>query len=263
VLILPIHDVTPALGGLVRAAWDLCCARGLRPALFVVPEWHGAWPLESHADFVDWLRQRQSEGAEILLHGERHDEAGQRRGRRDQLRAFGRTDHEGEFLMLGYDQARARMTRGLARLRALGLEPIGFVPPAWLGADAVFAAARDVGLQVAEDVRSIHLLQSERRLLSPVIRWSARTQARARLSTLIALARWRLQRRAPLVRLALHPPDLGQPWVAASLARTLDRWRLHHDVAGYADLCCGAQLGQRNAPRTGHGRPRESLASWP
>ena len=55
-LLVSIHDVTPALAEGVERLWALCAVRALRPALLVVPDWHGAWPLESHPDFVGWLR---------------------------------------------------------------------------------------------------------------------------------------------------------------------------------------------------------------
>jgi len=86
-LLVSIHDVTPALGSGVLRLWDLCSREGITPALFVVPEWHGAWPLEHHPGFVAWLRDRAAEGAELVLHGERHDEVGSTRSLED-LRAW-------------------------------------------------------------------------------------------------------------------------------------------------------------------------------
>ena len=99
-LLVSIHDVTPALAGGVERLWARCAARNGRPALLVVPDWHGEWPLERYPEFVAWLRARAAEGAEIVLHGERHDEVGLPRGLADELRAWGRTAGEGEFLTL-------------------------------------------------------------------------------------------------------------------------------------------------------------------
>lgn len=235
-LLVSIHDVTPALEEPVRRLWRLCAERGVQPALFVVPNWHGAWPLAEHERFVDWLRDRKADGAEIFLHGERHDEHGLPRRWRDELRAVGRTAREGEFLTLDEEGARVRMARGIALLRRLGLEPIGFVPPAWLAHDVVARAATACGLPLGEDAHSIHLHQRAMRLPSPVVRWSARTSLRARLSAGVATARWALRRRDWLVRIALHPADLSNPITARSLTDSLDRWLSARIPWHYADL---------------------------
>ena len=234
-LLISIHDVTPALADGVRRLWDLCDRHDVCPALLVVPQWHGEWALEDHPRMVEWLRACAAAGAEIVLHGERHDEVGLPRGWRDQVRAWGRTNREGEFLTLGAAGASERIGRGLARLRALGLDPTGFVPPAWLARREGFAAVAGAGLHFTEDSTTIRL-SSGQRIASPVIRWSARTGFRARGSVAIADMRWRMQRREPIVRIAYHPPDLEHPATARSAAATLARWLAERPAARYADL---------------------------
>ena len=223
-LLVTIHDVTPALAAPVRSLWRLCESRGVVPGLLVVPDFHGAAAIEGDAAFVAWLRARAAAGAEVFLHGERHDEAGLPRTWRDEVRALGRTNKEGEFLTLDYGAARARIDRGVARLRALGLEPAGFVPPAWLARPATHAAARDAGLRVSEDDRNVYVHAPERTLRSPVVRWSGRGAVRAYGSVLFERLRWRFQRAEPVVRIALHPGDLAHPATAASIERALDAW---------------------------------------
>jgi uncharacterized protein len=235
-LLVSIHDVTPALADGVARLWAICAARGVRPALLVVPDWHGQWPLEAHLTFVAWLRARAADGAEIVLHGERHDEVGLPRSLGDTLRAWGRTAREGEFLTLDEPAARERIARGRARLQALGLEPVGFVPPAWLAREAGHRAVGGTGLGFSEDQRAILLFPSGRWLPSPVVRWSARTGVRAWGSVAVARARWTLQGRAPLPRIAFHPQDLGHPATAAALGPTLDRWLARHRPIPYTAL---------------------------
>jgi predicted deacetylase len=235
-LLVSIHDVTPALADGVERLWELCAARRVRPALLVVPDWHGAWPLESHLDFVAWLRARVADGAEIVLHGERHDEVGLPRRLGDELRAWGRTAREGEFLTLHEPAARERIARGRARLRALGLEPVGFVPPAWLARDEGHRAVGASGLGFSEDEAVIRLFPSGRRVPAPAVRWSARDPFRAWGSVAVARARWTFQGRAPLARIALHPQDLSHRATAASLGPTLDRWLTHHRPITYSAL---------------------------
>jgi uncharacterized protein len=235
-LLVSIHDVTPALAEGVERLWTLCAERGVRPALLVVPDWHGQWPLEAYPDFVGWLRARVFEGGEIVLHGERHDEAGLPRGLGDELRAWGRTAAEGEFLTLDEPAAHDRIARGRARLAALGLEPVGFVPPAWLARPAGHRAAGRNGLAFSEDDHAVHLHPTGRRIPAPVVRWSARGPLRAWGSVAVARARWTLQGRVPLARIALHPQDLGHRATARSIAPTLDRWLARHRLLTYAAL---------------------------
>jgi predicted deacetylase len=198
-LLVSIHDVAPPHLAAVRRLWQLCRRAGIVPALLVVPDWHGSAPIERDADFLAWLREAVSEGAEILLHGERHDEAGRPRALGDELRAAGKTAREGECLTLDAPELEALVARGLARLRALGFSALGFVPPAWLmRADArpgIYAA----GVTFTEDEGAIYFA-SGHRIATPALRWSTRTAFRARASMLVAEWRWRSQRRTPVMR---------------------------------------------------------------
>jgi predicted deacetylase len=235
-LLVSIHDVSPAQAAAVDRLWSLCTERGITPTLLVVPNWHGEWPLERHPRFVEWVRARAAGGAEIALHGERHDEVGLPRRLADRWTAWGRTDGEGEFLTLDAASARARLLRGLELLRRLGLEATGFVPPAWLAREVTYEAAAAAGLTFSEDERSVRLLALSKRVRSPVVRWSARTRTRAWGSVGVAGVRALLQRRARFPRIALHPGDLDHPATARSVVRTLDRWLRRHSPGSYADL---------------------------
>jgi predicted deacetylase len=121
-------------------------------------------------------------------------------------------------------------------LRGLDLDPIGFVPPAWLARDDTHRAAGDLGLRVTEDERAVRLHPGDVRLPSPVVRWSGRTAARARASALVAGLRGRVQRRAPVPRLALHPADLDHPVTRRSLERALARWVALRGAGSYRAL---------------------------
>jgi predicted deacetylase len=235
-LLVSIHDVTPALAPAVERLWALCTDRGVVPALLVVPNWHGEWHLARHPDFVRWLRERAAGGAEIVLHGERHDEVGLPRTPADSVRAWGRTEHEGEFLSLDRDAARERIERGAALLRMLGLRPIGFIPPAWLAREEGHAAVGDAGLGFSEDETGIRFFPGGRRLGSAAVRWSSRGRLRPWGSVVVARGRWRLQRQAPYPRLAFHPQDLDHRAVAAELGPTLGRWLTRHQPISYEAL---------------------------
>ncbi len=221
---------------LVRALWSLCRSQGVTPALLVVPNWHGEWPLARHAAFVAWLRQCAAEGAEVILHGDRHDEVGLPRGWRDHVRAVGRTNAEGEFLTLSYAQAGERIARGLALFSDLRLSPIGFIPPAWLAREATHDAVRDAGLRISEDARGVRLHPRGVLMAAPALRWSGRGTFRAWGSRALATMRWTTHRHSSLIRLALHPQDLMHPVTAESVARETARWIASGTVVRYAQL---------------------------
>ncbi|MEO7999279.1 MAG: polysaccharide deacetylase family protein [Gemmatimonadaceae bacterium] len=235
-LLVSIHDVTPAWAPSTLALWKLCQEFGVAPALFVVPNWHGAWPLSQYSAFCSWLRACASQGAEIFLHGERHDEVGLQRTAIDELRAFGRTAREGEFLTLNRASAAERITRGLSTLRGQGLSPIGFVPPAWLAREQTFSAVNDAGLTFSEDSRGVRIHARSQTLAAPAVRWSGRTTNRAYASAIVASVRWRTQRGRPLVRLALHPQDLEHPVSARSVYKEVRRWLSLGTAGRYGDL---------------------------
>jgi predicted deacetylase len=235
-LLVSIHDVTPAFDVQIRRLWELCRFHAVTPALLVVPNWHGAWPLDAHPDYVRWIRERAADGAEIILHGERHDEVGLRRSLRDAWRAVGRTNREGEFLTLDTDDARQRIDRGLALLRGFGLAPTGFIPPAWLCREETHDVVRDAGLHFSEDAQGIRLHRRNARVVAPALRWSARTTVRARLSSAIASLRWTLHQGVPVLRIALHPQDLQHPDVERSIERELERWMTRKTAVRYDSL---------------------------
>lgn len=235
-LLISLHDVTPAFAPAVDRLWSLCAERRLRPALLVVPNWHGQWQLHLHPAFVGWLRDCASQGAEIILHGERHDEVGLPRRPGDRWRAWGRTAGEGEFLTLSEPQAYERIARGRRYLQDLGLNPRGFVPPAWLAREDGFRAVPRAGLEFSEDDRCIRLFPSAQRVHAPVVRWSSRSPVRAWGSVAVAGGRWLLQRRSAVARLALHPQDLDHHATARALPRALDQWLSLHRPISYAEL---------------------------
>ncbi len=219
-LLVSIHDVTPALEAGVLRLWETCAARGVSPALLVVPDWHGDWPLGRHPRFVRWLAERAAGGAEIVLHGERHT--------------------PGEFRALDRNAARTRIDRALRTLQSLGFDPIGFVPPEWLAREDGHAAAEEAGLGFSEDDRRIRLFPGGRRVDSPAVRWSARSTVRAWGSVAVARGRWHLQRGARFPRIALHPQDYAHPRTARDLPATLDRWLPKHPPIGYTALRASA-----------------------
>ncbi len=236
-LLVSVHDVTPAHERSLDVLYRLLDELGVRRyALLVVPNWHGAWPLAEFAAFTAGLRHRAAAGAEIVLHGLRHDEVGQRRTLAHRARTFGRTDREGEFASLGAPEAAARLAQGLATLRTAGLEPIGFVPPAWLARPELEPVVRGAGLAFTEDTRAVTALAHGQRIPAPATCWSTRRAWRRAGSVAVAAARLRLEQAQPLVRIAFHPPDAQWPRVLTSCRRTLEALLERRTVITYREL---------------------------
>jgi predicted deacetylase len=236
-LLVAIHDVTPAHRDRVMRVLTLLDGLGVRcPALFVVPDWHGEWPLAEHPEFVAELRRRRERGAEVFLHGYRHDEAGHRRTLHDRVRVFGRTAGSAEFMMLDASEAARRMDRGLADLRALGLDPIGFVPPAWLFAPHTRSLMKERNLTLTETFGWVECLEGGSRVFAPALSWSTARRWRSRVTSWLAGARTALESPRGLVRVAIHPPDIDTSTVRESLERALDGLMGLRMPARYQDL---------------------------
>jgi hypothetical protein len=89
---------------------------------------------------------------------------------------------------------------------------------------------------VLEDDAAVYLLQSGVTLESPVLRWSGRTDFRARGSAVQAAWRWRAQHDVAHFRIALHPMDLEHPITRRSVTDELDRWLTARPARPYAAL---------------------------
>lgn len=251
-LVVSVHDVTPAHGERVLRLLDILDRLGVeRGALLAVPRWHGAWPLEEDRVLADRLRERAAAGWEVVLHGWRHDEVGVRRSPGAALRAAGRTAGEAEFLSLDPGEAGRRVDRGLEVLWSVGLDPAGFVAPAWLAAPGLDGVVRARGLEVTEDVRELREAGGARRLRAPVVTWSTRTALR-RAAGRAHAALWRLRPpRAPVVRVALHPPDVDHPRILRSAEATLGALLVEREPATCREALAAAAPAEASSPLTG------------
>lgn len=232
--LVAVHDVTPAHDDRVRRILHLLDDAGVaRYALLVVPQWHGDWELPRHGEFAALLRERAAGGAEVFLHGLRHDERGTRRSWHHHLQAFGRTDGEGEFLALSPTEAGARMDRGLEILRGSGLEPVGFVPPAWLHGRDGSRLMRERRLAYTESSWAVCDVISGLRIRASAFCWSTMRPWHKLAGPLIAAARIKVQHQAPLLRVAIHPPDMDSPPIRDSIRRVLDELLLRRTALSY------------------------------
>ena len=209
-----IHDVSPASRDEVEEALSLCGAAGARPALLVVPNFHGRAPLLDDAPFCARLRELQARGHEIVLHGLTH-QCGARvvrqsgPGRLSWLLAQRlMSNGEAEMADLGPDEGRARIDEGERVLRAAGLRVDGFVAPAWSMPAWLLPALAERGVRFTEDHLRVYDPAGGRGRPSVVLNWATRSPARL-VSTLAWCALAKHARTWLPARIAIHPADLG------------------------------------------------------
>lgn len=214
--------MTPAHGPSLSQVYALLDELGItRYALLVVPDWHGEWPLEQHVGFVDDLLHRQAAGAEVFLHGYRHDEAGFRRTWMQHVRVAGRTAASAEFYIAPPDEAARRLDRGLALFARLGLKPVGFISPAWLHGPGLVDQLRRRNLALTEGFWVIANVANGRRVFAPALSWSTARPWRSGLTARIAAVRRVVEAERAFLRVAMHPPDVEVAVVARSVGETL------------------------------------------
>lgn len=212
-LVVSIHDVSPLTRRVVdQMLGDLGAVGVGVTSLLVVPDHHRKGHFREDPDFCRWISGLHAEGNEVVMHGYFHlrDRAGNA-GIWERIVTERYTSGEGEFYDLCGRDALARVDRGLREFRGVGIDPTGFIAPAWLLGREATAAVRAAGfgyttrIGTVEDLKTgaIHRSQSLvysvraawRRWMS--LRWNSFLHAR--LST------------APLMRLGLHPPDWQHP----------------------------------------------------
>lgn len=251
-VMISLHDVAPNHLRRLRQAEALFERFEVeRVAYLLVPQFHGAHTAHRDADFVGFCRARRSFAVDWLLHGYYHLErpgapdlsqetspSGQsevnpqgtsaetvpKAGWSEAFQRRFLTGGEGEFLALDEGEARRRIFAGKAVFeQCLGFAPEGFIAPAWLHAPGLFSWLRDWGFAYTEDHGHVHLLQDQKRLPSPVVTWATRTWLRRKGSLWVCPALEIQSRRAPLLRLALHPHDFDFPETVASISTVLGR----------------------------------------
>lgn len=246
-----IHDVSPAFAPELEEALAACAAVGARPALLVVPDFHGQWPLGAHPEFCARLRSLQAEGHEIFLHGFFHKartgDPGRdvglppRRGtagRPGRLRsAFAQrvaSGGEAEFSDLSRDEGVERLAEGERVLEEAGLRVDGFVPPAWSMERWLLPLLAERGYRYCEDHGRVYDPAAGRARASVVLNYATRTPGR--LASSVAWCRVARYAGAVLpARIALHPGDVRMPGLRGEIAGLL-RWGAGGEMVRGAEL---------------------------
>ena len=222
-----IHDVSPAWSAELEAALRLCHAVGARPALLVVPNFHGRAPLLDDARFCARLRELQADGHEIYLHGLLHRSAeryeGSSQGNRLAWLFAQRVASGGEAELrdVAPDEGRARVEQGERVLAGAGLRVDGFVAPAWSMPSWLLPLLAERAYRFTEDHLRIYDPAAGRSRASVVLNWASRSPGRL-LST-IAWCRVAKHARALVpARIAIHPGDMHWLVLRREIEQLLD-----------------------------------------
>jgi uncharacterized protein len=203
-----LHDVSPAWEREIDVALDMCDAIGARPALLVVPNFHGAWPLDEHPAFCARLRALQAQGHEIYLHGFFHQA---RAAAKKNLSWFWAqrivSGGEAEFRDVSRDDAERFLVDGEAALEAAGLRIDGFVAPAWAMHRWLLPILGRRGYVFTEDHTHVYDPAAGKKRASVVLNFASRTPGR--LVSSVAWCRLAKHARAAFpARVAIHPADM-------------------------------------------------------
>jgi predicted deacetylase len=236
-LLASIHDVSPRFESQVDGLLDLLAPTvGFRLAMLVVPNHWSSAPIVPGSPFASRLRRWADQGVEMFLHGFSHRDDAQHAGAANKLRAQFMTASEGEFLGLSRAEAADRFARGRSLLEDVIGRPIdGFVAPAWLYGEGARQALRDAKVQIAEDHWRVWSPALGTTLAKgPVITWASRTRFRLTSSLAAAAA----LRRLPLdvLRIGVHPPDIGHPALVQSIGKTFRIAGAKRRPGRYSDL---------------------------
>lgn len=207
-----IHDVSPAWAEEVEHALEACARVGAKPALLVVPNFHGRAPLGDDARFCARLRDLQSAGHEIYLHGFFHESRGatSERGAARMKWLFAQrvvSGGEAEFSDVTPAEARARLDDGERVLREAGLRIDGFVAPAWSFPSWLLPMLGARGYRFTEDHTRVYDPARKRARASVVLNYASRSPSR--LFSTVAYCRVAKHARAVVpARVAIHPADM-------------------------------------------------------
>jgi len=231
-----IHDVAPPFRREIELALDMVHAAGAKPALLVVPDYHGQAPLAEDPSFCASLQRLQGDGHEVFLHGFSHCATpGSGNGRAAHWFAQRVVSKaEAEMSGLSPEEAMRRLDAGEDALERAGLRLDGFVPPAWVLPRSLLPVLAARGYGYTEDHLRIYAPCEGRSRASLVLNHASRSRARLWSSVAFCKMARPLGALAP-VRIAVHPADMRSAFLQREVARLL-AWGREHFVARATEL---------------------------
>lgn len=233
-----LHDIEPATFERCALIRDWLEDHGVdRVTLLVIPA-RDLHPLGARSpEMTSWLADRRRAGDSIAQHGFQHERV-RRGGRlgRSLLPAPGR--RTGEFVGLDEQETQRAVNAGWRVLKLAGIEPDGFVAPAY----AYTPALRSVlprRFRWWAGLLGVHhrsLSASEQRTRPIVPAWGIGSEGALRRTLSPGLIRIGGMLGGPTLRVDLHPGDLEHPRQMMALDRVLDRAGGRREAITYDQL---------------------------
>lgn len=223
--VVSVHDVAPATQVASKKIVDELRALGVAvTSLLVVPNYHHRGQSMADREFVQWLRDVEAEGHEIVIHGYFHERprvAAETVTAKMTTRFY--TQDEGEFYDLEYAEALRRINLAREEFATARLKPRGFIAPAWLlGADAERAAA-DAEFEYTTRLRTVLDLLTNEIFPACSLVYSVRSGWRRAVSCAVNALLAPKAFADPLMRLSVHPADCEHPQVWRQITRIAAR----------------------------------------
>lgn len=121
------------------------------------------------------------------------------------------TADEGEFYDLDRVTARDLVVKGREEFRRVGLDPHGFIAPAWLLGMEAETALRDLAIEYTTRLGSVVDFKGDTAHASQSLVWSVRSAWRRGVSRLWNAFLFRRLAANPLMRISIHPVDIDHP----------------------------------------------------
>lgn len=208
--VVSIHDVAPITRAASEKIVAELCRRGVDVcSLLVVPDHHHSGSSMADRSFVQWLRDLEAAGHEVVIHGYYHARP-RRSGEslRERLMTRFYTSDEGEFYDLDYGEALRRVSQAREEFASAGLTPRGFIAPAWLLGPEAQRGVADAEMEYTTRLTNVRDLRTGDEFPARSLVYSVRSGWRRGASLAWNGALARLTSGAELLRLAIHPPDV-------------------------------------------------------
>jgi len=243
-LVVSIHDVAPSTQPVVDKIISELTQKGVHHcSLLVVPDYHRQGASMQDRQFVSWLRNLETAGNEIVIHGYFHERS--RQARESFLEKFVTqfyTQGEGEFYDLTYDEAFRRIKTARHEFVTNGLKPRGFVAPAWLLSGEGERAARDAEMEYTTRLRTVRDLRSGETFPARSLVYSVRNRWRRAVSLAWNAALSRALESKPLLRLSIHPPDFSHPTIWRQIVDLINEMDGRRTPTTYQDWIADQRL---------------------
>jgi len=243
--VLSLHDVTPStresFNPFIR---DAAKAGVERTSLLVVPRWHGGPSFTRDEKFIVWLKELESQGHDISLHGFQHVAVYTTHSPLTWFMHRIYTAGEDEFYRISEEEALHKLKNGLEAFKGVGIRVVGFTAPAWLMSREARSATIRAGFEYTTTFSTVELLKTRRCLRAPTLVFSTRKEWRRAVSKLWVPLWKQMNKDAPVLRLAMHPRDLEHRDIRKIALNMIEEIASTHTPCTYRDLLPDAPADQ-------------------